>query len=50
MVRKFALKFLLTNLVVRRRSKRFDGAQLAASLLTLLVIVFGLYVWSHDQY
>ena len=38
-MQKFALKLLLTSLVVRRRSKRIDGAQLAASLVTLVVIV-----------
>jgi hypothetical protein len=48
---KFALKMLLTSLIVRRGSKRVDGAQLAASILTLVVIVLvGLYVWSHGQY
>jgi hypothetical protein len=50
-MQKFAFKLLLTNLIVRRGSKRIDGAQLAASLLTLVVIVsVGLYVWSHGQY
>jgi hypothetical protein len=50
-MQKFALKLLLTNLTVRRGSKRIDGAQLAASLLTLTVIVLiGLYVWSHGQF
>jgi hypothetical protein len=48
---KFALKMLLTGLAVRRGSKRTDGAQLAAALLTLAVIVLaGLYIWSHGQY
>ena len=48
---KFALKMLLTSLIVRRGSKRVDGAQLGASILTLVVIVLvGLYVWSHGQY
>lgn len=50
-MQKFALKFLLTSLIVGRGSKRLDGAQLATSLLTLVVIVLvGLYVWSHGQY
>jgi hypothetical protein len=50
-MQKFALKLLLTGLIVRRGSKRIDGVQLAASLLTLVVIVLvGLYVWSHGQY
>jgi hypothetical protein len=45
MMHKFALKFLLTSMIVRRGSKRVDGAQLAASLLMLVVIVLvGLYV------
>jgi len=50
-MQKFALKLLLTSLIVRRKSKRIDGAQLAASLLTVVVIVLvGLHVWSHGQY
>jgi hypothetical protein len=50
-MQKFALKLLLTGLIVRRGSKRIDGAQLAASLLALTVIVLvGLYVWSHGQF
>ena len=50
-MQKFALKMLLTSLIVRRGSKRFDGAQLAASLLMLVAIVLvGLYVWSRGQY
>jgi hypothetical protein len=50
-MQKFALKLLLTSLIVRRGSKRIDGAQLAASLLSMVVIVVaGLYVWSHGQY
>jgi hypothetical protein len=50
-MQKFALKLLLTSLIVRRGSKRIDGAQLAAPLLTLAVIILvGLYVWSHGQY
>jgi H+-transporting ATPase len=36
---KFALKMLLTGLTLRRGSKRTDGVQLAAALLTLTVIV-----------
>ena len=48
---KFALRFLLTSLIAQRGSKRIDGVQLAASLLTLLVIALvGLYMWSHGQY
>jgi hypothetical protein len=50
-MQKFALKLLLTSLIVRRGSKRIDGAQLATSLLSMVVIVVaGLYVWSHGQY
>jgi hypothetical protein len=50
-MQKFALRLLLTSLIVRRGSKRIDGAQLAASLLTLVVIVLvGLYMWSHGEY
>jgi hypothetical protein len=50
-MQKFVLKLLLTNLIVRRGSKRIDGAQLVASLLTLILIfLVGLYVWSHGQY
>jgi hypothetical protein len=50
-MQKFALKLLLTSLIVRRGSKRVDGAQLAASLLTLVgIVLVGLYIWSHDQY
>jgi hypothetical protein len=50
-MQKFALKLLLTNLTVRRGSKRIDGAQLAASLLALILIFLaGLYAWSHGQY
>jgi len=48
---KLALKMLLTSLTVRRGSKRADGVQLAAALLTLAVIVLaGLYVWTHGPY
>jgi hypothetical protein len=50
-MQKFAVKLLLTSLIARRGSKRINGPQLAASLLTLVVIVVvGLYVWSHGQY
>jgi hypothetical protein len=50
-MQKFALKLLLTGLIVRRGSKRIDGAQFAASLLALIVIALvGLYVWSHGQF
>jgi hypothetical protein len=50
-MQEFALKLLLTSLIVRRGSKRVDGAQLAASLLTLVgIVLVGLYMWSHDQY
>ena len=50
-MQKFALKLLLTNLAVRRGSKRIGGAQLAASLLTLAgLVLVGLHVWSHGQY
>ncbi|WP_213736970.1 hypothetical protein [Bradyrhizobium sp. dw_411] len=50
-MQKFALKLLLSRLIVRRGAKRIDGAQLAASLLTLLgIALIGLYVWSHGQY
>lgn len=48
---KFALKMLLTSIAARRGSKRTDGVQLAAALLTLAVIVLaGLYIWSHGPY
>jgi hypothetical protein len=50
-MQKFALKLLLTSLIVRRGSKRVDGAQFAALLLTLVgIVLVGLYIWSHDQY
>jgi hypothetical protein len=50
-MQKLAVKLLLTSLIARQGSKRIDGTQLAASLLTLVVIVLvGLYVWSHGQY
>jgi hypothetical protein len=48
---KFALKMLLSGLALRRGSRRNDGVQFAAALLTLAVIVLaGLYIWSHGQY
>jgi hypothetical protein len=48
---KFALKMLLTSLTVRRGSKRSDGVQLVATLLTLaLIVLAGLYIWSHGPY
>jgi hypothetical protein len=48
---KLALKMLLTGLTLRRGSRRTDGVQLAAALLTLTVIVLaGLYIWSHGPY
>lgn len=50
-MQKFALKLLLTNLLVRRGSKRGDGAQFVASLLTLLLIAsVGIYLWVHGPY
>ena len=50
-MQKFVLKLLLTSLVFRRGSKRIEGAQLVASLLTLVVIIsVGLYVWAHGLY
>lgn len=50
-VQKFVLKLLLTSLVFRKGSKRIEGAQLAATLLTLFVIIsVGLYVWAHGLY
>ena len=50
-MQKFVIKLLLTSLVFRRGSKRIEGAQLVASLLTLVVIVsVGLYVWAHGMY
>jgi hypothetical protein len=50
-MQKFALKMLLTNMVLKRRSKRVDGAQFVASLLTLVAIVsVGLYIWAHGPY
>jgi hypothetical protein len=48
---KFALKRLLTGLAARHGSKRTDGVQLVASLLTVAVIVLaGLYIWAHGPY
>jgi hypothetical protein len=48
---KFALKMLLTGLTVRRGSRRTDGVQFVATLLTLAVIVLaGLYIWLHGPY
>jgi hypothetical protein len=48
---KFALKMLLTSLTVRHGSRRSDGVQLVATLLTLAVIVLaGLYIWAHGPY
>ena len=50
-MQKFALKLLLTSLAIKRRSKRIDGAQFVASLLTLVVLVaVGLYIWSRGPY
>jgi hypothetical protein len=50
-MQKFAIKLLMTSLIIRRGSKRIDGAELAASLLMLVVIVLvGLYMWSQGQY
>ena len=50
-MQKFALKLLLTSLVFRRRSKHTEGAQFVATLLTLVVIVVaGLYAWTHGPY
>ena len=52
-MQKFALKMLLTSLIVRRGSKRLRySAQLAASLLMLVAIVLvGLLCgWSRGQY
>jgi hypothetical protein len=41
-------RLLLTSQVFRRRSKRIDGGQIVAALLTLVVIVFvGFSVWTH---
>ncbi len=50
-MQKFALKMLLTSMVLNRRSKRVDGAQFVASLLTLVAIIsVGLYIWAHGSY
>ena len=50
-MQKFALKMLLTNMVLKRRSKRVDSAQIVASVLTLVAIVsVGIYVWVHGPY
>jgi hypothetical protein len=50
-MQKFALKFLLTSLMFRRRSGRLDAAQLVAWLLTTCMIVFvGIYLWAHGPY
>ena len=50
-MQKFAFKLLLTSLAIKRRSKRIDGAQFVASLLTLVVLVaVGLYIWSRGPY
>lgn len=46
-MQKFALKLLLTRWLFRKRSKRIDGMQVVASLLTLVLIVsIGIYVWA----
>jgi hypothetical protein len=50
-MQKIALKMLLTGLIARRGSKRINAAQLTASLLMLVVLLFvGLYIWSHGAY
>jgi hypothetical protein len=50
-MQKFVLKLLLASLVFRTGSKRIEGAQLVASLLTLVVIIsVGLYVWAQGLY
>jgi hypothetical protein len=50
-MQKIALKMLLTGLIARRGSKRINAAQLAASLLMLVLLLFvGLYIWSHGAY
>jgi hypothetical protein len=47
-MQKFALKLLLTRLVVRRQSKRIEGVQVVTTFITLAVIAFvGIYVWAH---
>lgn len=50
-MQKFALKFLLTNLLFARASKRREGIQLVTTLMTMALIVFvGLYAWTHSFY
>ena len=47
-MQKIALKLLLTRLVIKRRSKRFEGVQVVTTFITLAVIVsVGIYVWAH---
>lgn len=47
-MQKFALKLLLTSLVVKGWSKRIEGVQLATTLITLVVIIsVGIYIWAH---
>ncbi len=50
-MQKFGLKMLITNMMLTRRSRRVDGAQFVASLLTLVAIVsVGLYICAHGPY
>jgi hypothetical protein len=50
-MQKFALKLLLTNLLLTRASKRVDGVQLVTTLVTIaLIAVAGLYAWTHTFY
>jgi hypothetical protein len=47
---KFALRALLASLATGR-SKPTDGVRAAMALLTLVLIVLvGLYIWSHGGY
>ena len=49
---KFALKMLLTSLTIgRSSSRRVRSMQVVTSVLTLfLLVVVGLYIWSHGGY
>jgi len=51
-MQKFALKMLLTSLTIGRgSSRRVRSVQVVTSVLTLvLLVVVGLYIWSHGGY
>ena len=51
-MQKFALKMLLTSLTIGRgSSRRARRVQVVTSVLTLiLLVVIGLYIWSHGGY